>query len=145
MSYKGKFKPKYPEKYRGNPTNIIYRSLWEFQFMRHLDLSSDVIQWSSEETIVPYRSPLDNKIHRYFPDFIYTQIIDNERKTYMVEIKPSIYTKEPKIKTKKTKRYLNEVKSYVVNLAKWKAAKAFCEKKGWNFYIKTEKGMYLYE
>lgn len=145
MAYKGRFKPKHPEKYRGDPTNIIYRSLWEFNFMRELDSKPEVIQWSSEETIVPYRSPLDNKIHRYFPDFIYTKIVDNECKTFMVEVKPSIQTKEPKVKAKKTRRYLTEVKSYVVNKAKWDAAKLFCEKKGWVFLIKTEKGIYLYE
>ena len=69
MSYKGKFQPSYPKKYKGNPTNIIYRSLWERKFMVYCDLNENIIEWGSEELALPYRSPVDNRIHRYFPDF----------------------------------------------------------------------------
>ena len=69
MSYKGKYKPTYPEKYLGDPTNIIYRSLWERKFCKYCDLNDSIIKWASEEITIPYRSPIDNRIHRYFPDF----------------------------------------------------------------------------
>ena len=65
----GKFRCNNPEKYAGNCTNINFRSSWEFKIMRHLDNDTNIIEWSSEEIIIPYRSPLDNKIHRYYPDF----------------------------------------------------------------------------
>ena len=70
MSYKGFFRPKNPSKYKGDPTNIIYRSRWELKFMVYLDSHPDVLSWGSEEVIIPYRSPIDNKVHRYFPDFV---------------------------------------------------------------------------
>jgi hypothetical protein len=70
MAYKGKFRPKHPKKYRGDPTKIIYRSLWERNCMRYFDDNPNVLKWSSEEVIVPYKSPLDGRYHRYFPDFL---------------------------------------------------------------------------
>ena len=69
MSYKGKYKPSNPEKYRGDVTNIIYRSLWERKFLRYCDTNDNVLEYSSEEMFVWYRSPVDSKPHRYFPDF----------------------------------------------------------------------------
>ena len=72
-TYKGYFKPKNPKKYKGDPTNIIYRSSWECKLMIRLDEDPNVISWGSEEIIIPYRSPIDNKIHRYFVDFIVTR------------------------------------------------------------------------
>ena len=54
MAYKGKFHPKNPGKYRGNTSNIIYRSMWELRFMRYLDSHPHVIEWASEEIIIPY-------------------------------------------------------------------------------------------
>ena len=70
MSYKGKFKPSFPNKYRGNVTNIIYRSLWERKFMVYCDTNDKIIEWSNEEMFVWYKSPVDGKPHRYFPDFL---------------------------------------------------------------------------
>jgi len=69
MSYKGRFKPRNPNKYKGNPDNIIYRSLWELKLMRYLDHHTDVLEWASEEFYIPYVSPIDKRVHRYFPDF----------------------------------------------------------------------------
>jgi trans-aconitate methyltransferase len=77
MAYKGVFKPKNPQKYNGDPTNIIYRSSWELKYMMYLDSHENVLSWSSEEVIVPYRSPIDNKVHRYFPDFVVKMNQDN--------------------------------------------------------------------
>ena len=69
MAYKGKYQPTFPRKYKGDPTNIIFRSLWEKKFMNYCDKNKNVLEWNSEEIVIPYRSPVDNRIHRYFPDF----------------------------------------------------------------------------
>lgn len=140
MSYKGTFKPKNPSKYRGNPTNIIYRSLWEMRLMTYLDTHPDVLEWASEEFSIPYKSPLDGRIHRYFPDFwIKQRTPAGTLDIKVIEVKPAAQTKPPEVKTKKTKRYVTEVMTWGVNEAKWRAATAFCKDKGWKFVIMTEK------
>ena len=97
MSYKGLFKPTNPYKYKGNPLNIVYRSRWELKFMAYLDAHEDIIKWSSEELIIPYRSPIDNKIHRYFPDFVVKKRNrDGVIETVIIEIKPAKETVAPK-------------------------------------------------
>lgn len=140
MAYKGKFNPHNPQKYKGNPTNIIYRSLWELKFMRYLDSHPNVLEWSSEEIIIPYVSPVDRRIHRYFPDFL-VKIKNKENiiNTILVEIKPAKQVKPPVLQEKVTKRYINEVMTYGVNSAKWKAAEEFCSDRKWQFKIMTEK------
>jgi len=138
MSYKGKYKPSYPKKYKGDPTNIIYRSLWERKFMVYCDKSENVLEWSSEEIALPYKSPLDNRIHRYFPDFYIKVKEGNKIQKYLIEIKPKKQVREPKIQTKKTKSYIYEVTEYAKNQAKWKSAQEFCEDRQWKFKIITE-------
>jgi hypothetical protein len=140
MKYKqGLFKPKNPEKYKGNVTNITYRSQWELKLMIHLDNHPSVIWWKSEEVIVPYRSPIDNKIHRYFPDFIVFIINKQGKKeTIMIEIKPKAQTIEPSKQSNKSKKYINEVYTWGINSAKWKAANEYCADRGWRFQIMTE-------
>lgn len=142
MSYKGKYRPVNRHKYRGNPSEIVYRSLLELRFMRYCDQNQNVIEWSSEEVVIPYRSPVDNKIHRYFPDFLITvKDQHNAVHTYLIEIKPDKQTVQPQ-KPKDNrgkKRYLREAKTYAINEAKWNAAIAYCEKQGWQFKILTEK------
>ena len=88
-SVKSKYKPSYPSKYKGDPNNIICRSSWERKFCRYCDLNESVISWGSEEFWIPYLSPVDNRVHRYFPDFI-MKIKENTGaiKTYVVEVKP---------------------------------------------------------
>ena len=139
MSYKGKYKPAIPSKYKGDPTNIIYRSLWERKFMKYCDSTTNVLEWGSEELALPYRSPIDNKVHRYFPDF-YIKVRENtgQIKKYLIEIKPKKQTLEPKVQKRKTKSYIYEVYEYAKNQAKWKAAKEFCEDRRWEFKILTE-------
>mgnify|MGYP006281110709 CR=1 FL=1 len=140
MSYKGPFRPKNPQKYIGNPTNIIYRSLWELRLMRYFDMSSSVLQWGSEEIIIPYISPIDNRIHRYFPDFIVKMRgIDGTINTSIIEVKPYAQTKEPMIQEKRTRKYLKEVYTWGINQAKWKAAIKYCADRKWDFKIMTEK------
>jgi len=140
MTYKGKFRPKYPNKYLGDPTNIIYRSSWERQCMVYFDSNPNIVKWGSEEVIVPYRSPMDGRYHRYFVDFIVkAKQADGTIGVTLVEVKPFKQTKPPEIQKGKTKRYLNEVTTYLVNEAKWKAAEQYCKDKKWNFQIITEK------
>ena len=143
MSYKGTFKPKNPTKYNGNANNIIYRSLWELRVMKYLDDHPEVIWWASEELIIPYFSPIDNKKHRYFPDFVAKmKRKDGTVMTYVIEVKPEIQTKKPEQK-RKTKRYIQESMTYIVNQSKWKAATEFCKDHGWEFKIITEKHLGL--
>lgn len=140
MAYRGKFRPKNPQKYRGNPTNIIYRSLWERNCMRYFDENPNILKWSSEEVIVPYKSPLDGRYHRYFPDFL-IRVKNKEGKleTIMIEVKPFKETKEPKPQKRLTKNYLYEVKTWSINKSKWEAAIEFCKDRKWKFMIITEK------
>lgn len=145
MSYKGKFNPKNPQKYQGVPSNIIYRSFWEFTCMKSFDEHPDVLRWSSEEMFIQYVSPIDGRIHRYFPDFIVTKKnhSDGNIETVMVEVKPMAQCKPPKVQAKPNKRYLNEVKTWGINSAKWKAAENYCKSRGWKFLIITEKHLGL--
>lgn len=135
----GVFKPKNKEKYKGNIDLIIWRSSWELRLMSWLDAHPDVIEWSSEEVIIPYISPVDNKYHRYFPDFkVKMRSSNGDIETVLIEVKPFNQTIEPIIQKKKTKRYVNEVLTYTINKTKWKAAEKYCKKMGWNFKIFTE-------
>ena len=146
MAYKGRFKPANPDKYKGDPTKITYRSSWEFKFFRFVDQHPDVIWWQSEEIAIPYLSPIDNRVHRYFPDVILKKRVGPDQyETVMIEIKPKSQTMPPDIsKRNKTptgrisRRYLNEVKTYGINDAKWAAARKYCNERGWKFEIMTE-------
>ena len=139
MAYKGKFQPRNPQKYLGDPSNIIYRSRWELKFMGWLDSHPGVLQWGSEELIIPYRSPIDNRVHRYFPDFIIKKKTqDGKVDTVVVEIKPYAQPKPPSIQTKATKRYITEVQTWGINSSKWEAATNYCKDRGWKFEIITE-------
>jgi hypothetical protein len=140
MSYKGKFRPKFPEKYKGDPTNIIYRSLWERNCMIYFDQNPNILYWSSEEIVIPYKSPIDGKWHRYFPDFlIRVRNKYNQTETFVIEVKPHKETREPEVKKKITKQYLYEVQTWGINSAKWNAAKEYCDDRKWKFKILTEK------
>ena len=141
MSYKGKYIPKNPQKYKGDPSQVIYRSLWERKFMVYCDRNDKVIEWGSEEVIVPYRSPWDGKIHRYFPDFyIKIKQVSGGVKKFIIEVKPEYQCKQPtKTPKKRTRKWYNEVKTWGINNAKWKSAIDWCENRGMEFKILTEK------
>ena len=143
MSYKGRYTPINPSKYKGDPTNIIYRSLWERKLMKVLDSNPNVLEWCSEEIIVPYKSPIDGKYHRYFPDFVIKQREkDGSIKTKMIEIKPlrEVMGPTPITEgTKPTRKYVNEVMKYAINSKKWESAKQYCADRNWEFVIMTEK------
>ena len=139
MSYKGRYRPSNPKKYKGDSSNIIYRSLWERKFMVYCDNQTKILEWGSEEIVLHYRSPIDNKVHRYFPDFyIKVKESNGKIKRYIIEIKPKKQTVEPKMKKKKTKGYIYEVYEYAKNQAKWKAAEEFCKDRMWEFKVLTE-------
>lgn len=144
MAYKqGLFSPKNPQKYIGNPQNIVYRSGWEKRVMEYLDNTSNVVRWASEEIVIPYLSPVDNRHHRYFPDF-YVEAVgkDGSIKKMLLEVKPKSQSVPPKPQSRRTKRYIAEVMTYGVNQAKWNAAKDFCIEKGWEFKVLTESELF---
>jgi|TARA_B110000908_G_scaffold136485_1_gene161740 hypothetical protein len=141
MAYQGKFKPQNPRKYMGDCTNIVYRSHWELKLMSYLDKHPKVINWASEEVVIPYKSPIDGRWHRYFPDFYVEQINkSNKKEKILIEVKPKYQTVPPAVQSgkKPTKRYINEVKTWGINKAKWEAAGEFCLDKGWKFQIMHE-------
>ena len=136
MSSKGRFKPKNPQKYKGDPTNIVYRSSWELKLMGYLDAHEEVALWASEEFCIPYRSPVDNRIHRYFPDF---WVKKTDGTIVVIEVKPAVQAEPPKQPKRMTRRYVNEVFEYGKNQAKWKAAREYCADRGWQFEVFTER------
>ena len=139
MAYKGRYTPKNPKKYKGDYHNIIYRSLWERKFMVYCDNSDNILEWGSEEIIIPYLSPWDGKIHRYFPDFyIKVKQSSGNIKKFIIEVKPKKQTRPPKPVTRKTRKWLNEIKIYSINEAKWKHATKWCKDNDMEFKILTE-------
>ncbi len=139
-TYKGWFRPKNPQKYKGDANNIIYRSSWEFRVMKWLDENPSTIWWSSEELVIPYKSPVDEKYHRYFPDFVAKmKKKDGTERVYVIEVKPFSQTQKPVQKKRKTEKFLKEAQTYAINQEKWRAADIFCQKNGWEFLILTEK------
>ena len=137
--YKGRYRVLNPSKYKGNLGEIVYRSSWELKFMVWCDRNASVLEWGSETVVIPYKSPVDNKLHRYFVDF-YVKIKNKESKVtkYLVEIKPEKFTKPPEIPKKQTKKFIQEVFQYGTNQAKWKAANEFCQDRGMKFLVLTE-------
>ena len=140
MAYRGKYYPSFPRKYKGDPTNIIYRSLWERKFMVYCDKNQNILEWASEEIAIPYRSPIDNRVHRYFPDF-YMKVkeMNGRIKRYVIEVKPAKQTKPPAKPKRQTKGYIREAYEYAKNQAKWKMAREFCADRQWEFKVVTEK------
>jgi len=136
-TFQGRFMPKNPGKYLGNVGKIIFRSGWELRMFQWFDATPSVLQWASEEFSVPYLSPLDNKVHQYYPDafVIYKDKFGNLQKE-IIEIKPY---KETVLGPKSTER---DKLAWVVNQAKWKAAALFAEQQGSKFRVVTEKSMF---
>lgn len=145
MAYRGKWQPNNKAKYEGNPTKIIFRSLWERAAFKWCDDNKNIQSWSSEEIVIPYKG-IDGRFHRYYMDL---KITWNDGTTTLVEIKPEKQTKPPKKPKRQTKRYITEVKTFATNSSKWIAAKDYAECRGWKFEIWTEKqlrslGMKIY-
>lgn len=147
MAYRGRWVPINEDKYEGDHRKIVFRSLWERAAFKWCDKNPTIKSWSSEEVVVPYRSAVDGRIHRYFMDL---KIVWQDGRTTLVEIKPEKQTKPPKKGKRQTRRYITEVKTFAVNISKWDAAKEFAENRGWGFEIWTEKdltnrGMKIYK
>ena len=140
MSYKGRYNPRNPQKYKGNPHNVIYRSLWERKFMVYCDNNTSILEWGSEEVIIPYLSPWDGRIHRYFPDFyIKVKQSDDSIKKYIIEVKPKHQCSPPeKSPKRRTGAWFNKVRTWGINKAKWDSAKEFCLDHNMEFKILTE-------
>ena len=137
--YKGRYKPSKPQKYKGDSDNIIYRSSWERRFMVYCDRSDNILEWGSEEIIIPYRSPLDGRMHRYFPDFyIKVKQSNGSVKKMIIEVKPKAQCGPPAIPQRKTKRFITEVRTWGVNKAKWEAVIEWCNDRQMEFKILTE-------
>ena len=143
--FQGRFRPKHPEKYVGDINNIIFRSSWETKFSAWCDSNPNVLKWGSEEFSINYIKPTDGKIHRYFPDYIIkTRNKQGEIETWVVEVKPYCQSVPPKITPKKRKAtLLQEQQTFLINQAKWKAMKQYCDKVGWKFKVITEKELAL--
>lgn len=133
--YQGYYKLKNPQKYVGDPNNVIYRSGLEKRFLKYLDENPDIIKFTSEELVVPYVSPVDNRVHKYFIDMV-IETVNGER--FAIEVKPSSQTKQPQKPSKQTRRYLTECVTWSVNNAKWESATKFCQSRNMKFVILTE-------
>lgn len=139
-----KWFPKNPEKYKGDVNNIVVRSSWESRVLDWCDQNSAVVAYSSEETVIPYLCETDNRIHRYFVDLT-VKIRDTTGavKTYIVEIKPEAQTLPPKYPGRMTKRYQEELETFIKNQSKWRAAKRFAEERHIEFIVLTERHLGL--
>lgn len=135
MAYSGRYRVKNRSKYKGNPDNVVFRSLWERNAFKWCDETKEVKYWVSEEVVIPYLWEVDKKYHRYFMDL---KITFSNGKTVLVEIKPEKETKPPAFNGKKTKRYINEGMTYIKNMNKWSAAQEYAADRGWGFEIWTE-------
>ncbi|NDA78562.1 MAG: head completion protein [Actinobacteria bacterium] len=145
-TYRGVYRVLNPQKYRGDITQVIWRSTWELRFMKWCDSNSSVLEWGSETVIIPYVSPVDKRVHRYFVDF-YMKVLDKKQqiKKYLVEIKPERFTRPPEKPKRVTKKFIDEVFQYGVNEAKWKAAFEYCSDRNMSFLILTEKDLGIKE
>jgi hypothetical protein len=135
MAYKGKYTVKQPEKYVGDSTKVVFRSLWERNTFRWLEEQPNIVEWASEEIVVPYICQTDKKVHRYFID-VYFKTADGKK--YLIEIKPKKETQPPKKPKRRSKRYLSESLTYIKNQSKWEAATKFAKENGATFQVWTE-------
>lgn len=135
----GIFTPKNQSKFIGS--KAVYRSGLELKFFRFCDDSNNILKWSSENVVVPYVSPVDGRVHRYYVDNYIKVKEGSEIKNYLVEIKPYRQTKPPTTKYRKRQHLLYEQKQWAVNQSKWESAEKFAKAKGWKFIIITEKDL----
>lgn len=139
---KGLYRPKHVHKYIGRSTPE-YRSSWELYFFQWCDRNPNVLEWAAEAVVVPYTSPIDNKIHRYYVDNILVLKEGNKNVKYLVEIKPHKQTMPPVFsRRKKRETLIHEQVTYEVNKVKWEAAKCWALKNGYKFIILTEKELF---
>lgn len=147
MAYhQGFFRPINPKKYRGNIKEIVYRSGWEAKVMMWLDSNKDIIEWSSEEVVIPYRHPFrppTARPARYFMDFWWKQRMpDGTIQEFICEVKPHKQTQPPQRTHGKNGKLLKEAMTYAINTKKWEAAEAYAKKRGITFIKLTEKSKF---
>ena len=141
---RGHFTPQHPEKWIINEKSlgkgaIEYRSSWELRMMNYCDQHSSILKVSSEPFAIPYLSPLDGKVHRYYVDFyVEMKKKDGSTEKVLIEVKPHAETKKPRQNKKSPAAYRRAVVTYIRNQAKWDACHSFCEKNGMRFLIMTE-------
>lgn len=140
--YQGQFKIKNKHKYVGDPDNVWYRSSWECRFSSWLDKTKEVIEWKSEEIVIPYISPKDGKPHRYFPDYWIKMQTKDGIKEYLIEIKPASQLKRPNTPKRKTKQYHAKLLTWMINCQKFEAATNYCSQNNMSFKILTEKELF---
>tara|TARA_R110000744_G_scaffold10369_4_gene32287 strand:+ start:1943 stop:2392 length:450 start_codon:yes stop_codon:yes gene_type:complete len=135
----GRFTPTDRSKFigKGDP---IYRSSYELKFMNWCDHNPNVIEWGSENVVVPYVHPIDGKVHRYYIDN-YVRIREGKNiQTYLIEIKPAKQVGKPvKTPRKQKKTFLKECTTWAINQRKWEYARRYCASKSYKFIILTEK------
>jgi len=138
----------YPEKYIGDYNRIIFRSSWEQRFCTYCDVNSKVIKWSSETIQVPYLHPITNKISTYNLDFYMKALQeDGSYKEFIIEVKPSKQLEKPilpetRVNEKRILAHNDQMKTYIINMHKFQAAKLWAEGRGWEFMIVTEHFLY---
>lgn len=136
----GKYKVHNKAKYVANLQEVVYRSSWELKYMKYLDRHPSVLEWASENVIIPYYNQIEKKTRRYFVDFyVKIQNPEGEIKKYIIEVKPASQTRPPKQRKRVSVKYKNDLKRYMTNQSKWKAARKWAEKRGMQFVILTEK------
>lgn len=131
-TYKGRYRVRDRSKYKGDPDNVVYRSMWERQAFRWVERNPDIVAWNSEEVVIPYVCKTDNKQHRYFMDLWFRTKQGTE---YLIEIKPKKETVKPKKPKRRTKRYLTEATTYIKNQSKWEAATRYAQHYGMRFEV----------
>ena len=139
----GHYIPLNVNKYVGNISKITFRSSWEKRLMIFLDKNPNVLQWNSEQTILPYRSPVDGEMHRYYVDFTAKIRTKDGDKKFLIEVKPYTQTQQPTVGHKRKSTLLNEQKTYLINQAKWDAARQYAKRIGAEFIVLTEKELGL--
>jgi hypothetical protein len=139
----GYFTPKNPEKYEGDPSAIIYRSSWELKFLTYCDNHESIIKYAAEKVGVPYINPILKKESTYWIDcWMLTKSPDGTLTRWLIEIKPNKYLTPPeapnRLTEKATLNYAHHAKAYIINNAKFTAAKAYAAKNNMRFGIITE-------
>lgn len=136
----GYYNPKNPNKYIGDLSKIIYRSSWEFKFLRLCDESPNIVRYSSEPISIPYLSPIDKRVHKYYIDFYVEQkCSDGQVQRWFIEVKPAKHTKMPKKPKKESVKslgnYVSAVKRFLVNREKFKAARNYAKQQNMMFGV----------
>jgi hypothetical protein len=136
-----------PDKYIGDPSKIIFRSSWEKKFATYCDHNDRILAWASEPVRIPYMNPVEKEIKPYNVDFYAKIQSETGYNEYIIEVKPSkqlIVPKQPtgRINEKRMMSYNKQIATYLVNLAKFTAAREYAKQRGWEFIVVTEQWLF---